>query len=202
MSAAVDCIRGGRSSDVDALVDLHYRVFDERTHLAMLFGRAFVRAAYRWYSESRDAFTLVAEVNGRLEGSCTVNRGSYYVVFLKNGPALARAVLSKPDLVLEKAIWRRLLALRARRLANAGDRAYLAYLAVSPAVRETGIGKALIAAAIVECRRRGWDEMITAIHRDNVPARFMYRTLGFEEFSQLSHDDLVGIRLRTTSPKM
>jgi ribosomal protein S18 acetylase RimI-like enzyme len=202
VTAGVDCIRGGRSSDVDALVDLHYRVFDERTHLAMLFGRAFVRAAYRWYSESRDAFTLVAEMNGRLEGSCTVNRGSYYVVFLKNGPALARAVLSKPGLVLEKAIWRRLLALRARRLSNAGDRAYLAYLAVSPTGRETGIGKGLIAAAIVECRRRGWDEMITAIHRDNVPARFMYRTLGFEEFSQLSHDDLVGIRLRTTSPKI
>jgi ribosomal protein S18 acetylase RimI-like enzyme len=202
MSEGVDRIRGGRSTDVDALVDLHYRVFDERTHLAMLFGRGFLQAAYRWYSGSPDAFTLVAEMDGRLEGSCTVNRGSYYVVFRKNVPALARAVLSKPRLLLEKAIWRRLLALPVRRLSNAGDRAYLAYLAVSPVGRGAGIGKSLIEAAIIECRRRGWDEMITAIHRDNLPARFMYRTLGFEEFSQLSHDDLVGIRLRTTSRTM
>ena len=73
---------------------------------------------------------------------------------------------------------------------------------MSPVGRGAGIGKSLIESAIIECRRRGWDEMITAIHRDNLPARFMYRTLGFEEFSQLSHDDLVGIRLRTTSRTM
>src|SRR5688500_5177379 len=166
----------------------------------MLFGRAFLHAAYRWYSTAPEAFTLVAEMDGQLRGSCTVNRGSYYVVFRKNICALATAVLRRPRILFHETLWKRLCALRVRRSSLDGHRAYLAYLAVDPAGREAGVGKELIKAAIAECRSRGWDEMITAIHRDNVPARFMYRTLGFEESSELNHDDLVGVRLRSSPP--
>ena len=191
-------IRRAVSSDVERLVDLHYRVFDERTHLAMLFGRTFVHAAYRWYSDSPEAFTLVAHVGGQAEGSCTVNRGSYYVVFRRNIRALVGSLLRKPGVLVNKAVWRRLGALRRKRGHTAGDVAYLAYLTVSDAGRRGGSGKVLVAAAIEECRRRRWGEVVTAIHRDNVPARFMYKTLGFEDFPDLTHDDLVGIRLRIT----
>ena len=193
-------IRRGRPEDVEALLDLHYRVFDERTHLAMLFGRPFLHAAYRWYSTIPDAFTLVAEIDGKPEGSCTVNRGAYYLVFRKNIAALATAVLLRPGIFINKALWKRLRGLRRRRSSLDAQRAYLAYLAVTPAGREAAVGKTLIKAAMTECRRRGWNEIITAVHRDNVPARFMYKTLGFEEFSEASHDDLVGIRLRRSSP--
>src|SRR5688572_14558771 len=164
----------------------------------MLFGRAFLCAAYRWYSDSSEAFTLVADIGGRVEGSCTVNRGSYYIVFRRNVRALVTSVFRRPGLLLNKAVWRRLGALRRKRGRIAGDAAYLAYLSVSDAGRRAGIGKALVTAAIDECGRRGWGEIVTAIHRDNVPARFMYKILGFEEFGELTHDDLVGIRLRTT----
>ena len=198
MIAPTGQFRRGAPGDVESLVDLHYRVFDERTHLTLLFGRGFLRAAYRWYCESPEAFTVVAELDGRLQGSCAVNRGSYYLVFRKNTRALAGAILRQPSVLLQKAIWRRLGTLRFRRGARSGDRAYLAYLAVTPAGRKAGIGKELVAAAITECRRRGWDEILTATHRDNVPARFMYRTLGFEEFAAIDHDGLVGIRLRSS----
>jgi ribosomal protein S18 acetylase RimI-like enzyme len=192
-------IRRGRLVDVESVLDLHYRVFDERTHLTMLFGRSFLHAAYRWYSDSPDAFTVVATVKGRLEGACAVNHGSYYMVFRKNTGALVRAILRKPSVLFNRAVWRRLATLRLRYASTAGNPAYLAYLAVSPAGREAGIGKELITAAIAECRRRGWVDIMTATHRDNVPARFMYKTLGFEEFTAISHDGLVGIRLRSAS---
>jgi ribosomal protein S18 acetylase RimI-like enzyme len=189
-------LRRGAAGDVESLVDLHCRVFDERTHLTLVFGRDFLRAAYRWYCESPEAFTVVAELDGRLEGSCAVNRGSYYLVFRKNTRALAGAILRRPSVLRHKAIWRRLGTLRFKRGPRSRDRAYLAYLAVSPAGRKAGIGKELVAAAITECRRRGWDEIMTATHRDNVPARFMYKTLGFEQFAAIDHDGLIGIRLR------
>jgi ribosomal protein S18 acetylase RimI-like enzyme len=192
-------IRRGRLVDVDSVVDLHYRVFDERTHLTMLFGRSFLHAAYRWYSDSPDAFTVVGTVKGRLEGACAVNQGSYYMVFRKNTGALVRAILRKPGVLFNRAVWRRLATLRFRYASTAANRAYLAYLAVSPAGREAGIGKDLITAAIAECRRRGWVDIMTATHRDNVPARFMYKILGFEEFAAISHDGLVGIRLRSSA---
>jgi ribosomal protein S18 acetylase RimI-like enzyme len=192
-------IRQGQPADVERLVDLHCQVFDERTHLAMLFGRAFLRAAYQWYSDSPEAFALVAEVDGEVRGSCTVNRGSYYVVFRRNVRALVGSVFRKPSVLLNRAVWRRLGALRPKRGRTVGDVAYLAYLTVSDAGRRAGIGKALVTAAIEECGRRRWGEMVTAFHRDNVPARLMYKSLGFEEFAELTHDDLVGIRLRITS---
>jgi ribosomal protein S18 acetylase RimI-like enzyme len=205
MSPALEPVRRGRLADVDALVDLHYRIFDEHTHLAMLLGRGFVRAAYHWYTETADAFTLIAEIDGRLEGSCTVNRGSYYIVFRHNMRALVSGIMERPSLLLNRALWKRALALRPTRLSRGrarrelNNQAYLAYLAVSPAARGAGIGKQLIEAAIFESRRRGWEDVVTAIHRANLPARFMYKTLGFEEFPELNHDDLIGIRLRSRS---
>ena len=199
MDGSTSRIRRGRPGDVENLVDLHYRVFDEHTHQTVLFGRSFVRAAYQWYTESADAFTLIAEINGHIEGSCAVNRGSYYVVFRKNLPALARAMLSNPRVLLNKALWKRLAAVRVKRRPQSGEPAYLAYLTVSPIGREARSGKALIEAAIAECRRRGWDEIRGAIHRENVPARFMYKILGFEERAELNHGSLIGIRLRTSA---
>ena len=77
MSVEGERIRRASPNDVERLVTLHYQVFDERTHLAMLLGRQFMKAAYTWYINSPDAFALVAEMNGSLDGCCTVNRGSY-----------------------------------------------------------------------------------------------------------------------------
>ena len=201
VSVRTRAVRRGSAVDVEGLVDLHYRVFDEHTHQTMLFGRDFLRAAYRWYCESPEAFALVVDVNGRVEGSVAVNRGSYYRVFRKNLPALASAIVRAPRVVFNKAMWKRLAAFRIKRRPKDGEPAYLAYLTVSPAGREAGAGRDLIEAAIMECRRRGWDEIRGAIHRDNVPARFMYKILGFEERAELNHGDgLIGIRLRTASP--
>jgi GNAT superfamily N-acetyltransferase len=192
-------IRRGTAADLVALVDLHYRVFDEHTHLAMLFGREFLHAAYDWYTHAPNAFTLVAEADGRLHGSCTVNRGSYYAVFYRNMPVLAKTLIRHPALLIHPAIRKRLRALPQRRARNGRAQscqsAYLAYLTVDPAGWGAGIGKQLVAAAVAECRRREWTEIVTAIHRDNLPARFMYRTLGFQDFPALTQGDLVGIRL-------
>jgi hypothetical protein len=44
-----------------------------------------------------------------------------------------------------------------------------------------------------ECERRQWGDLFGAVHRNNLPARFLYKTLGFEDAPDVSHDDLVGV---------
>jgi len=192
-------IRKATIADLDALVDLHYRVFDEHSHYAMLFGRRFIRATYRWYCRAPMAFALVGEIDGEIKGSCTVNRGSYYAVFRANPVEFALLFLRKPRLLLVKPVRHRLATLLKgygaprQTMEPHASRAYLAYLAVDASARGSGMGNNLIKRAIEECERRGWGGIVTAIHRSNVPARFMYKTLGFEDAPDLSHDDLVGV---------
>ena len=203
MSPAAYYVRRATQADIPALVELHYRVFDERTHYSLLFGRRFIHATYRWYCEDPSAFALVGEVAGEIRGSCTVNQGSYYAVFRHNLPALACALLSRPFVLFAGPI--RLLALCKRRFLRRStpgpsrNQAYLAYLAVDAAARGTGMGKDLIQKSVEECARRGWVEVVTAIHRSNLAARFMYKTLGFEDYPAFSHDDLVGIVFKRLS---
>jgi ribosomal protein S18 acetylase RimI-like enzyme len=192
-------IRSATQADIPALVDLHYRVFDERTHYGLLFGRRFIRASYCWYCQAPSAFALVGEMDGEIKGSCTVNQGSYYAVLQHNLWALAGALLARPFVLFAAPTRRRLLVIwrrwRLRRSTPgpARSQAYLAYLAVDATARGTGMGKDLIQKSMEECARRGWGEIVTAIHRSNLSARFLYKTLGFEDDPAHSDGDLAGM---------
>jgi GNAT superfamily N-acetyltransferase len=145
-------------------------------------------------------------MDGEIKGSCTVNQGSYYAVFRHNLPALACAILSRPFVLFAAPVRSRLLALWEWRApwkptpGPARNQADLAYLAVDAEARGTGMGKALVQKSLEECALRGWGEVVTAIHRSNLSARFMYKTLGFEDYPPLSHDDLVGMAFNRLPP--
>jgi ribosomal protein S18 acetylase RimI-like enzyme len=199
-------IREATVADLEALVDLHYRVFDEHTHYGVLLGRRFIRATYRWYCQNPTAFALVGEIDGQIKGSCTVNQGPYHAVFKANVRELVLAFLRRPMLLLVKPVRLRLLSLvrghspRERIVGMKASSAYLGYLAVDATARGAGIGPALIRMAIHECEERGWQRIVSDVHRTNVSARFMYKTLGFEEAPDSIHSDLVEIsfeRLRS-----
>jgi ribosomal protein S18 acetylase RimI-like enzyme len=192
-------IREATAADVEALVALHYRVFDENTHYSMLFGRRFIRATYLWYCRQPEAFAFLGFIDGEIRGACTVNQGSYYAVFRNNLPALAVSVLANPMVLFKTSIRRRLTALFRSLIAckqarqSTVKQAYLAYLAVDSSARGRGMGKALVQRAVIECESRAWGDIVGAVHRNNLPARFMYKTLGFAEYPLPSHDDLVRI---------
>lgn len=60
-----------------------------------------------------------------------------------------------------------------------GLECYLAELYVAPARRRRGLGRALMAAALTEARRRGADHIDLNTAEDDTAARALYESLGF-----------------------
>ena len=167
-------IRRATVADVPRLLELHYRTFDSKTNLLMLLGRPFMAAAFRWYSQDRNAFALVAEHGQALAGYVTVNRGSYYYMLKKNWAHVLVAFFLRPKLLCHQAVVQRFKSLLKPRPADGvapRKRACLAYIAVDRENRVKGAGSALVRAALSECNTRGWSEVITAFHSSNEPAR-------------------------------
>lgn len=52
-------------------------------------------------------------------------------------------------------------------------------LAVAPAARRQGLGRALLAAALVECARRGVQSVFLEVAADNLAALDLYKAAGF-----------------------
>ncbi len=63
----------------------------------------------------------------------------------------------------------------------AADEAEVLTLAVLPALRRQGLGRALLQAAMAEARRRGAAAMTLEVAVDNVPARDLYQRAGFTQ---------------------
>jgi ribosomal protein S18 acetylase RimI-like enzyme len=59
------------------------------------------------------------------------------------------------------------------------DQGFVAYMAVDPKRRETGIGTALLAAAEDEARRRGLPYMALMVTEENEAARRLYERAGY-----------------------
>ena len=63
----------------------------------------------------------------------------------------------------------------------AADEAEVLTLAVLPALRRQGLGRALLQAAMAEARRRGAASMTLEVAVDNVAARDLYTSAGFTQ---------------------
>jgi ribosomal protein S18 acetylase RimI-like enzyme len=59
------------------------------------------------------------------------------------------------------------------------DQAFVAYMAVEPSLRGTGIGAALLSRAEDEARRRGAPYMSLMVTEENAPARALYERAGY-----------------------
>jgi len=57
-------------------------------------------------------------------------------------------------------------------------------VAVHPAYRRRGIGRALLADLVAEAARRGCDEVLLEVHATNPAATAMYRAAGFTEIAR------------------
>lgn len=195
-------VRRGISADVERLVNLHYRVFDTNTHHLLLLGRPVLASAYHWYCESPNAFTLVAENHGGTIGCATVSVGSYYAFFRQHWLRVVAAFLRKPNRLFHPLLLQRLSGVfspsrPASRKIHTNRSAYLGYLVVDAEQRGKGVGGALIRASVENCRSRGWEQLVTCLHRPNVSAFSFYQRLGFQRFPELDAGDLLGIRIQT-----
>jgi len=56
---------------------------------------------------------------------------------------------------------------------------FIAYMAVSPKVRRSGVARALLGAAVEEARGQGLPHLSLMVSNDNAPARALYAAAGF-----------------------
>jgi ribosomal protein S18 acetylase RimI-like enzyme len=196
-------VRPGTLGDLDQIIELHTTTFDRQAHLATRLGEGFIRSLYRWYLTSPAAFTLVAVgAQGRLAGVLTVNNGPYDMLFRENALAVVAGFVRRPQTFFDPEI---LLRIRGFLSRSAGRRdgarsgpprcelAYLGFLAVEPEYRGAGTGAALVREGTAKCAAFGWTTVFTTVHRDNVPVRFMYATLGFKEEAAAEGDGRVTV---------
>jgi len=81
--------------------------------------------------------------------------------------------------------WRRLLETRRYVTASQLPRAELASIALAPAARGRGLGRALVAAVLAELGRRGVTAVRVTTAADNVEARRLYEGAGFRLHGEL-----------------
>jgi ribosomal-protein-alanine N-acetyltransferase len=65
-----------------------------------------------------------------------------------------------------------------------GEEGEILALGVAPARRRAGIGSALLAAIVGECRCRGARTLFLEVAEDNIPARALYAAYGFVQISR------------------
>ncbi|MEO6825734.1 MAG: tRNA (adenosine(37)-N6)-threonylcarbamoyltransferase complex transferase subunit TsaD [Microbacteriaceae bacterium] len=90
------------------------------------------------------------------------------------------------------------------RAPTGGSDADIQTIAVAPAARRQGLGRALMVELMAEASRRGATEVFLDVRADNPAAQTLYRSLGFEEVSVRAHyyqtDNVDAIVMRAQPP--
>jgi ribosomal protein S18 acetylase RimI-like enzyme len=186
-------IRQAHIGDVQGLLDLHYRCFEPDQHLAMLFGKSFMRSVYRWFVTSGKNIVVVAEVpskDGKIVGVCTATDGPYHRLMLShNKLSLIRSFLLRPWLVLKPAIRKRLKETLFTRdsveqeLEQDEKVVHGGLVGVDPEYRRRGLAVRVLQETYRECHRRGYTKMIGITYKENVAVRRALVKVGYKELS-------------------
>lgn len=175
--------------DVPAFVDLHTACFSGRDNLAVLLGKPFLYAVYRWFVSSPESRILVARKGERILGFTAICRRPYLLPMIRACRGeLAWGMLARPWLVLDRRIQRRMARAMVpfRRRSRIDGLAQIAYTAVDEGFRNRGIGKALKLASIEVCREWGRTSVATGVRPENQGALALNEGLGFVKVPALS----------------
>lgn len=186
-------------ADVPALTALHLDCFSREEHFALLLGRPFLQAAYRWFATAPGTLVLTAWSGEQLVGFTALSDRPYNLPMLKacRWQALA-GLLRRPWLALRADWLARLAALLFRSAPSPGGAAQIAFTGIAPAWRARGIGRALKEASIQACRDWGVASVSTGVRWDNRKARALNEQVGFVEVPARSTRRLVHLQLDLT----
>jgi GNAT superfamily N-acetyltransferase len=191
-------IRLASTQDLDALADLHCDCFKAEDHVPVMLGKHYVRATYRWLVTGGEAYTLVADADGRIVGIIAVADRSFTQPMFK--ACLGEFMLSllrNPKLLFEKKLWDRLFR-RSDDMSGAGEKiashpgvAQMTIGAVAADYRGQGVFPALVEATKTFSTQRGSRAIRAGIYKPNTPSRRVFIKGGWIETPQLETSDTV-----------
>jgi len=181
-------IREADLRDVNGLVELHYKCFGRKEHLALCLGKPFMRDAYKRFIMSDKVFTLVSESGQTLIGFLTVCNGQYHdLMFADNKISTIKAFLLRPWLAFHPEILKRGFKVLFR--TDSADKlwqkekdvAHGVAIGIHPNYRRMGLVIMMQKEMIRKCYERKWMKIRVGIHKNNVASRRMQEKLGFKE---------------------
>jgi ribosomal protein S18 acetylase RimI-like enzyme len=185
--------------DAESLVALHYKCFTKKDHIAMMFGKPFILATYKWFVTSPETFVLIAKHGDSLIGFQSISERPYDAPMLRASWREAlMGLIFHPWLAFHPELLGRLVRLIFRRHKDTLDYnqvAQLAFIGVDPQFQGRGIGKALIIAAVQSCRERGMNAVLTGVKKQNMRSIAIFNGAGFSEVPELETKRFIYFRL-------
>jgi ribosomal protein S18 acetylase RimI-like enzyme len=175
-------VRVGTEADVDFAAAMHAAQISEG--FLPTLGHAFLARLYRRIVRSEQSFLLVADDDGVPVGFVAGSEdvGALYRAFiLRDGVAASLRALPR----VVRSARRVIETLRYPSGPTDLPAAELLAIAVAPACRGRGIGRALVEALTTELGRRRVDAVRVVVGADNAGAVHLYETCGFRPATRI-----------------
>jgi hypothetical protein len=190
-------IRLAEIRDLDKLTDLHCASFKPEDHVPVMLGPRYVKATYRWQVSSPDAYTLVAELDGKIVGLVAVcDKPFTRPMFMACIGEFILSILNKPALLFQAMLWKRLF----RRSESSGKGEVMAAYpgmaqmtigAVDANYRGISIFPALVDATKSFSKARGSRAIRAGVYKSNMPSRRVFIKGEWIETPELETPDTV-----------
>jgi GNAT superfamily N-acetyltransferase len=191
-------IRRAQASEIDRLTELHMAAFRPEDNIAVLLGRRYVWASYRWLVTSKRAYTLVAVAQDKIIGLVAVADIPFTKPMVKAClPEFLWSLALKPSLFFNKKLWWRLIRKEGqatkigKRIVNCPGMAQMTIGLVDKEFRGKSIFPTLIEATKDVSRSRGSRAIRAGIYKPNQQSRRCFEKVGWVETPELETVDLV-----------
>lgn len=191
-------IRLATYEDIEAMTELHWASFKPEDHVAVIFGKSYIKSIYKWIVQGKDAYALVAEENGKVIGLVSVCDRPYFASMFKACLlGLIFSILKKPILLFNKRIIDRLFHRSksndqsAKKILHFPGVAQVMFGAVDANSRGKGIYVKLNSSTKEFSRLRGSRAILGEVYRDNLSVRRVKDKDGWVEVPELETSSTV-----------
>lgn len=181
-------VRVATERDIDSIVDIHFKCFSKREHIATLLGRTFIRDVYKWLVNSEDCLAIVACQNDRIVGYNTACNGHYHqLMFRHNKASAVKQFLIRPWLIFSKPIIRRAWGSFFNsdpiddKLKVGTGLCHFAFIGILPEHRRFGVGQSLTIELMRACQKKGWDKVRVLVYNKNFAPQNLLKGICYEE---------------------
>jgi RimJ/RimL family protein N-acetyltransferase len=184
-------------NDLEKVTDLHLASFRPEDHVPVILGPRYVKAIYRWQTRSPEAYTLVAEIDGKIVGLIGICDKPYArPMFIACIGEFIMSLLKKPTLLFQGKLWSRLLrdsktSPKGKMIAGHSGMAQMTSGAVLADYRGNGVFPALVDATKSFSKARGSRAIRTGIYKANMSSRRVFIKCGWIETPELETSDTV-----------
>lgn len=190
-------VRLATEADLNDLTELHCNLFEPEDHIPVMLGKEYVRATYRWFVTSSQAYCFVADCASKIIGMVTMCDSSFTrPMFFACLPEFIWSLLRSPHLIFQSRLWNRLLrrpetSTGASSLTSHPGFAQMSVIAVAHEWRGTGVFRSLVEKAKCYSKSRGSLAMRAGVYKLNQPSRRAFVKNGWIEMPELETNDTI-----------